>query len=277
MFCLKITHAVIDFDRCLHFRFMIYKHAFSFFLPCLSFYFLFFQNVATNGCLTQTSRIISQGYTCIYYVLPFPLHIILITPQHYWEITTGIVFRISHQTLHLFPQKLDWILTWITNWLFSERVFSVCRLFSVLVLEMHLYLRGISLILPSVLSVAPRSISVCCCVLSCTNKTRPPPSPHCVAFHRCLVPAMNLPPDSNVCGKRRLRWHHSHHHELHMCFVMFFSFQIIKAFVLMLDLSHPLSSPLPLTSLHSDSNPPCQLCCWHGGRRRYSFIASICQ
>lgn len=42
MFCLKITHAVIDFDRCLHFRFMIYKHAFSFFLPCLSFFFFFF-------------------------------------------------------------------------------------------------------------------------------------------------------------------------------------------------------------------------------------------
>lgn len=195
MFCLKITHAVIDFDRCLHFRFIIYKHAFSFFLPCLSF---FFQNVATNGCLTQTSRIISQGYTCIYYVLPFPLQIILITPQHYWEITMGIVFRISHQNLHLFPQKLDWILTWITNWLFPEQVFSVCWLFSVLGLEMHLCLRGISLILPSVLSMAPRSISVCCCVLSCTNKTRPPPSPHCVAFHRCLVPAINPPPDMEM-------------------------------------------------------------------------------
>ena len=54
-------------------------------------------------------------------------------------------------------------------------------------------------------------------------------------------------------------------------------FQVFRAFVLMLALSHPLSSALPLTSLHSDSNPPCQLCCWHCGRRRYSFIASICQ
>lgn len=192
----SLTRSLTLTDVCIFVLWFISMLFLFFFLVCL--FFFFFQNVATNGCLTQTSRIISQGYTCIYYVLPFPLHIILITPQHYWEITTGIVFRISHQTLHLFPQKLDWILTWITNWLFSERVFSVCRLFSVLVLEMHLYLRGISLILPSVLSMAPRSISVCCCVLSCTNKTRPPPSPHCVAFHRCLVPAMNLPPDMEM-------------------------------------------------------------------------------
>lgn len=78
MFCLEITHKVIDFDNCLPFiYFLIYKHACSSFV-CLFFFFLL--SVATNGCLKQTSRNISQGYTHIRYVLLlFPPHISLIT------------------------------------------------------------------------------------------------------------------------------------------------------------------------------------------------------
>lgn len=135
-----------------------------------------------------------------------------------------------------------------------------------------IYLWGISQIFPSVLSVAPHSISVCCrCVLCCTNrKQNSPPLPQCVAFHHCLVPR-TLP--SQTFRINVIKWGEK------VCpavgsvacvgipppctsyiFLSFF-FLIIKAFVLMLDLFHPLSPPLPLTSLHSDSNPPCQPCC----------------
>lgn len=104
MFCSKINHGFIDLNRCLH-RFifsLIYKHAFfSFFsfLVCLSVIFSPPQNVATNGCLSQTSRIISQGYTCIFY---FSSH--FSSPSHIYRRTLKvgesrreIALRISHR------------------------------------------------------------------------------------------------------------------------------------------------------------------------------------
>lgn len=103
MFCLKINHGFIDLNRCLH-RFifsLIYKHAFSLFFSSL-FVCLCVpppQNVATNGCLSQTSRIISQGYTCIFY---FSSH--CSSPSHIYRRTLKvgesrreIALRISHQ------------------------------------------------------------------------------------------------------------------------------------------------------------------------------------
>lgn len=140
-------------------------------------------------------------------------------------------------------------------------------------LEVRCRLGGIALILPSVLLAAPASISVCCCVLSRANKTRTrllPPSPYCVAFYRCPVPAMNPPPSPppspsitwktfkercalcDDAGKCHLCRHHSHRHRLHMfcfsflCCSLLFVSTFQKVFVLMLDLSHPLFSPLPL-------------------------------
>lgn len=56
----------------------------------------------------------------------------------------------------------------------------------------------------------------------------------------------------------------------HICFW----FSPKKASVLTVAFSHLLPLSLPLTSLPSDGNPLCQLCCWLCGRRRYSFITS---
>lgn len=251
--------------------------------------FVFF-NLVTNRCLAHTSRIISQGYTHINYVLPFPFHIILITPP-YLEIMLRIVFIISHQNLHLLPQKIEWILTWNYKLIISWTGHFVFLYFLGFLSKHTPFLCvgvGNAFISPGNLtdsSICTVSTSVCCCVSSCTNKTKPPPSPHRVAFH-CLVPAMNQTPprhgdESSASQQQQHLWEVS----LVLAssppswtpFVFFFFFSNYKSICTNANLSHPLSSPLPLTSLHSDSNPPCQPCCWHGGRRRYSFIASICQ
>lgn len=73
MFCLKRAHEIIDFDRHLHFLlflFFIYLQSMPF-LPFFPPLFLFFPKIAPNGCLKQTSRNISKGYTSTFYLL-FP-------------------------------------------------------------------------------------------------------------------------------------------------------------------------------------------------------------
>lgn len=92
----------------------------------LLFLFLFLHffppSLATNGCLKQTSRIISPWYTrVLFYVLPFPLHIVAITPCHYSHLDRDCAPDKSSK-----PSSLTWkwegILNWITNWTFSKRV-----------------------------------------------------------------------------------------------------------------------------------------------------------
>lgn len=103
-------------------------------------------------------------------------------------------------------------------------------------------------------------------VLSHPDKTRPPLCAQCVAFHHCVVPTINPPRyiGNELCVSTLVGSLASigvAPTAMTSICVFFFSFQFLKAFVLMPALSHPLSSPLPLASLHSDSNPPCQLCC----------------
>lgn len=117
---------------------------------------------------------------------------------------------------------------------------------------MRCHLGGIALILPSVLLVAPASISVCCCVLSRANKTRPPPAPTISILCRFPPPSRasyeppppihppSQPPPlhgrllkkgvplRDDTGKCR---HHSHRHRLHMfCFCFCRSLLFVSTF-----------------------------------------------
>ena len=130
------------------------------------------------------------------------LFISYLLPRVITVILMGNVLLISHQNLHhyLENEEESWIESQTEHFLNKSVILPrVCclnahRVFSLCWGWHSAYLRGISLILPSVLSMAPRSISVCCCcVLSLTNKTRHPPPPNTAAFHHCLVPAMNRP------------------------------------------------------------------------------------
>lgn len=137
-----------------------------FFLPFFFFHLraclfsLFPSLSASNGCLAQASRIISQGYKHLLYVLPVSLR----------EKTSR-----SHQTLRFCS---------------SKRAFVFTPLYFLLIQSDHTPARGgIPPLLPSVWSAAPCSLSVCCCcccVIS-HNPPLPPPSLH-DASHQCVVP-----------------------------------------------------------------------------------------
>lgn len=266
----------------------------------LLFLFLFLHffppSLATNGCLKQTSRIISPWYTrVLFYVLPFPLHIVAITPCHYSHLDRDCAPDKSSKPSSL-PWKWEGILNWITNWTFSKRVgYTSSGLLSKRTQGFLCVGDGIALISGEFHwffhlycrwhPVASQYVVVVCYLSQTKPDTLPlptlPPStivlcqPWTALTYQMKKKKKVQHCDRNICRKCRLCWPHPPL-PWTPCVCLFY-FHIFRAFVLMLALSHPLSSALPLTSLHSDSNPPCQLCCWHCGRRRYSFIASICQ
>lgn len=180
-------------------------------LFCIVF---FFQNVATNGCLAQTSRMASQGYMCIFKFLPHTSSLSLRIQ------TFGITPCISHQrpfTRHL-PNPVGSQVQFQIDKMKQSCFFPPCFVTT------HTHTverRGLSSeVVPGSRgnctdpSICTAGASLCPCVVSRANKSRRPcsisTSVSLLILHCCLgplppIPCHNLrdPPDPPLPPRRK--------------------------------------------------------------------------